>query len=660
LVLGVTCGFISFASSKRGVAQESAEVKVVGTLVVEDEKGAEVDDESGSAIVNVRTRSNGGWSGRPTKVFVIEGHFELSLPQSAQVGFDAFNLENGRAYWLTGDEKDDGRSKGMREGIAIPPDHKLEVRARYAPPFRLKVVDAATGGDLSNVDVLLDVYHDEDRSSMLSRHWLGRQQLHPTPWWSSDFRARSVKSPLPLEVNTEETFIRWSESYWVHAPGFAWGSIDVDFRKGGEQTVKLAHAGAMVVTVTGAAVPERARIHLRKAKGVAPDSPVPQAVESASGADLSDLLGDRDDALVEWWPVVAGKATRLEGIPFGSYRVTVDVGERFRGHVSLAETTVEVTPDHPGTATLTLSKVPVAPEPQPISIELRIDPGWGTTDFELALAPERTSPLIKQKYLRFDRSAMVARADPPGTFDLPQTNVAPGIYDLSLDPFGIGQTLVVSPDLKPLVIEVGPPVDVTIHFVDAKSKAPLEVERPTWFVAKESPGQDPELEGLRGFHPHSFRDDTKPSDALEARVPAGRIGFRGNAEDHDSFRPVFLVVDDAHRTFEVALVHLTGIRVHFRIDGKQAAWKDVIVEKEMSDDYWSVELHRKDGRNPEEELESGEGPSRGGRYYTVRSVGAYSVTFPPIDGFEPVAPMDVTIADQELTDVAVDLVRKKK
>jgi hypothetical protein len=152
----------------------------------------------------------------------------------------------------------------------------------------------------------------------------------------------------------------------------------------------------------------------------------------------------------------------------------------------------------------------------------------------------------------------------------------------------------------------------------------------------------------------------KPSDVLQARVVAGRIGVRANAEDHDSFRPVFVVVDADHRTFEIALVHLTGIRVVFHIDGKPVEWNDVIVEKEMSDDYWTVELHRKGGPRSVEELESGEGPSRGGRYYTVRSAGEYSVVIPPIPGFEPIAPKDVSIADQELTDVVVDLVRTKK
>ena len=69
---------------------------------------------------------------------------------------------------------------------------------------------------------------------------------------------------------------------------------------------------------------------------------------------------------------------------------------------------------------------------------------------------------------------------------------------------------------------------------------------------------------------------------------------------------------------------------------------------------------RDDCSGDEDGVESGSGPSRGGHYLAVAHPGDYTVTLPPIKGHEPIAPIDVTIRDQEFSEIVVELVRKQK
>jgi hypothetical protein len=650
--------------------QDAGEVKVTGTLVVEDETGAEVADESGSAVVEIHERSNDGWSGRPTKVFVIDGNFELSLKPGQQVSFEAFALDDGKAYWLPGGAFPEEHGHHFSEGIAIPPDRKLEIRARYAPPCVLKVTDSDTGRELTDVDVVLDVYHDQDRSTMGNAHWLGSRQLHPTPGWSTDLRARKAASPIPLEVNLEETFLQWSESYWVHAPGHEWGVLNVDFRRGGNLDVKLRRAGELVVSVEGVDPPKDAKLILRAAGSVhgeaghaeAGDTEADQddeaddADDEEDATDASGLLHDEPDALLEWWPVDRQHPARLDGIPFNHYVVELVIGERFRGHETLASTPVEVKDGEVAHATLRVDKVPTAPEPVPLAITLDVDPGWGSESFEIALLPERVSPLLKQKFVRIERDRMVADPARPGHFSIPETRVAPGSYAMSIDVFGIRRALKVAAGLAPVSIQIGPPAPMTLHFVDARTKAPLQPEFVDWFLAEKET-----REGGPSFFGHSIE---KPVSEFKARVPAGRIGVQAEIAGYESFKPKFIEVDPQGSDVVVPLKHYTGIQVRFRIDGRDVPWSEAIhTAKGDAEhfDFYEVRLERKGGSPVDDDVGSwGSGPSGSGRYFTAPSAGDYKATFPPIDGFEPIAPRDVKIEDQQFTDVAVDLVRKKK
>jgi hypothetical protein len=129
--------------------------------------------------------------------------------------------------------------------------------------------------------------------------------------------------------------------------------------------------------------------------------------------------------------------------------------------------------------------------------------------------------------------------------------------------------------------------------------------------------------------------------------------------------------DDADVT--VPLRHLTGVRILFRLDMKPIEWDEALrgEKKEVEGLRFSmldyepkirrrVPPNRSEKSGADEEAESGSGQSRGGHYLAVEHPGDYTVTLPPIKGFEPIAPRDVTIRDQEFSEIVVDLVRVKK
>lgn len=633
--------------------QQSASVKVTGTLVVEDATGAEVADESGSAIVDVREGSVGSWSGKPTKVFVIRGRFELNVPPDARLSFDVFDLDDGKAYWLTeGSAKRRDQARGIEEGIAIPADRKLAIRARYAPKCLLVVTDADSGGPLLAVDVLLDVYHDPRRGIVMrDRHWLGGRQIHPTPWSSSDLRVHNGMSPERLEVETETPFIRWQESFWVHVPGYQWESVDVDFREGGELPVKLKRGGGLTLLVEGEEPPAGARYTLRSAG--TPEEVANRGTLSFGGASSVDNKASAADRLAEWWPVSKSRPVRFDGIPPGDYIASVEVGERWNDSIVFAEQRVSIEVGAEAHAALELRGPPDPPAPVPLALELHLDSGWRDAPFEAELVPSRVSPLVKQDVVRIARDSWVIDPQRRGVLIAPEKKVAPGSYRLRIGSFGLERGIRLDSGTAPIVLEIGAPVNVTLHFVDARTRAPVTPTYISWFLADPS-GDDgpPSIVGPNLDY---------PSESFKVRVPAGRIGVLCRLEGYASSKPICIDVEKGVENVVVPMRHLAGVVVRFRIHDHDVPWTDVFHQKH-GEGYaaYSVELRATGAPDDEKDPVRSRGSFGCGCYFNVESPGDYRVTFPPIPGFDPIPSRVVKVSSDEFTDVAVDLTYSKE
>jgi hypothetical protein len=347
--------------------------------------------------------------------------------------------------------------------------------------------------------------------------------------------------------------------------------------------------------------------------------------------------------------------------------VSLEIGERYRKQQTLAATDVSVKVDAAATALLRVANAPKIPEPVALRGTIRIDPGWGDVDFVVFVRPQEVSPLLPQRSFRLDRRELLRDPADAALWKLPERKVAPGTYQLGIEAFGVDRTLAVLRAAKPIAIEIGPPVEATFHFVDAKTTAPLAVEEPAWSCVDLGAVTSESFGGV-SFRSHfSSKDEPKSSDTYKLRVPAGRISISVRLEDYDQFTPVLLDVSEDESEFTVPLRHMTGVRILVRIDGKTTAWDDAVREgtkgtSKSKEDFFDDEPRiRPRGAADTSDLGAfGWGPSRGGRYLTVEHPGAYTVSLPALAAFEPVAPRDVTVADQEFTEVVFELVRKKK
>jgi len=675
----------------RAAPQEEQLIEVSGTVVVEDGKGGTVDDESGTIVVGVH-EGNGA---RNQRAFLIEGQWKAKVPAGSKLSFEVLALEGGTGEWIVEGEtkRPPGKNRMFAEGprgqgLPIPADRKMAIRARYVAPCRVHVVDAATGAELEHVVVLLDCYHSANRSTSLTGHSLGRDQVHPTKWWKSDFRIQDAPSPVTLTVDSQETFIYWSEELWLHAPGYCWAGVTLDYAAGGESTVKLARGGTLTVDVMSGRLPEQTSLCLRRARAPAaaavPTDPH-EADEDEVGDDEADDPSademdsdDEDDDTTNWksydwrandtcleWPYTPGKPTTFDALPAGDYRLSLEVGERHGKRQTFATANVTMKAGAATSSTLRIENAPKIPDPVPLRGSIRIDPAWGDVDFEVDLDPVQVSPLLPQERLRLDRQELARDPADRDVWKLPERGLSPGSYRITIDAFGLNCVRAVLRAARPIALEVAPPIEATFRFVDAKTKAPLAIDPPSWSLVDPAAFAIEPLEGMHFGGVHFRHGESKSSDTHTFRVPTGRISLSVSAEDYATFEPIVLEVSDEEREFTLPLRHFTGVRVLLRVDGKPIEWESALREgaaprsKEDFFDDEPIVRSRRPGHEEDEELR-GWGTSRGGRYVVVESAGDYTVAPPPLAAFEPVAPRDVTVVDQEFTEVVFELVRKKK
>jgi hypothetical protein len=661
--------------------QDSDLVEVVGTVVVEDGKGGTVTDESGTIFMCVHDSQ--GFRSQP--VLLVEGQWKTRVQATLRLTFEILTLDNGTARWIPDRENDEsevdeefGSGPKRFTPMPIPSNRHIAIRARYAPPCVVHVVDSATGAELEHVVALVDIYHVDKNSTMstLGSHYLGEQQVYPTEWWPWDVRAQDRVSPLSLTAKLDRrrnNLVSWREGLWVHAPGYCWSGTDVDYTIGGETTVRLARGGTLILNVQSSQMPADTKIFVRDLRPTA-RSPAEETT-TADDARLDELareLGlngfDHESAssdLLEW-PLVSGKPTTFDALPPGDYRVSLQVGKRYEKRLTLAWTDVTLKAGATTTATIRPEDVPETPKHVPLNGTIRVDPGWRDTTFQVSVIPWQTTPLLHQDAVQFRFEELLRDPIDPHLWRLPVRMVAPGTYRIVVHGFGISRSVSILDDEKQLAFEIAEPIDTTFHFIDARTKVPVAADTPRWDVVESSERRiefstSSFLAAMKRFDRESTTADTH-----SIRVPAGKIALRMNAEAYDTSSPIEVEVSKTSHEHTIPLRHLSGVRIRFEIGGKPIDDASVLSRHRRDqsrtdplDDEREIRMRRRD---PPSEFDEGTRSGRldGVRYLSVDHSGDYMVIVPDLPGFEPIAPRDVTVADQEFTEVVFELVRKKK
>jgi hypothetical protein len=171
-----------------------------------------------SGSFEVWARSNGPL---PAKIVTLDdqGAFSSMLPNPmGWMDIGVMTLEGRRAWTRFSD-------RGLKDDNA-----PVTIVARFEKPCRLHVVDARTGLDLDQVELL--------------RTWAPGNEPPGNPSNASSWPRLGTRSPMSIPVfHTNDATDRAGYvgicAYWARAPGHAWNRIEIDPANGGDWTLPL-------------------------------------------------------------------------------------------------------------------------------------------------------------------------------------------------------------------------------------------------------------------------------------------------------------------------------------------------------------------------------------------------------------------------------------
>jgi hypothetical protein len=664
LILCASVGlFALLGTTALAVQSDDAPIKVKGRLVVVDAAGTEQPEENGTAHVSIVTDETifgmATEGGSPSRIFVIDGRFSFEIRKGERLRVDLLDLDHGQARPIANSSQDlvlfNFHSATFRE----PWPEELVVRARYLPPTRVHFVDAENHSELTGIDVVRQPNPSSDK--IYGTPFSTPLSAYPLPYRADDVRLRSASSPLILQVDSETTlpFLQWSERLWGHTPGHCWTPFDVDYEAGGETTVALARSGSLRVRLTGPVPKVSARLVLK------PREPGRPSDGDPARAPPDGLVDESEPSLLDWWPVSAEKESRFDGLPPGTYRLELQAGLATGPRYLLGSVAVTIEREKESFAELEAKPVPklTTPSTIPFAIDLHLDRGWTDEPFVVTLEPSGVSRWSHAEVVRIPRAQLLSNAEAPDHWTSDGLSLAPGTWDLAIDRFRLLRQFRVDAKSHTVGVDVGPPVDVALHLVDARSRAPILVRKIDWHV----PARDAAGGRLFAQWPLAAKHHT-----IRARVPAGPIEIFGENEEIDWSEPVVVNVGVSDRDVDVPLKRLVGIRVRFTLNDEPLEWGKVFRGKPPPDELvvpisWDYAYPDETAVSVLPKGTAADSPSAAKIYESsdeetcllLPAPGTYVVTFREPARFLPIEAREITIPDERVVEVVIPLQRKE-
>ncbi|HEX6886191.1 MAG TPA: sigma factor-like helix-turn-helix DNA-binding protein, partial [Planctomycetota bacterium] len=574
-------------------AAQATEPRVAGTVIVTDEAGAEHAQESGVLTLATGT---GPADAEVQELAFTDGRFEVELPAGHWIVFGKL-VAGGREARLP------------EPSPIVPGDDPLVVRGQWLARGRLRVIDAHTRRELAG----LELRHADGWPANPS--W-----THP----GEDPRIRTVltdaASPLALPER------QWLTPYWVHAPGHAWARIDFDHRAGGERTLELVPEHASLAVQASGELPAGAFVRLY-ARGEEP-RPSPVAGVVFRRRPPEERVSWEADAST---PAAAVGPTRLADLACGDYLVTIEVGES-QASSRLGSAEVSLAPGAETSVTVPIDASVLDVPRTHLTGTLRLPPGFertwaglrierldgGEEDFHQALL-EMSFAREQPDLLRWD-----AGQRRTGTY---VATIHPLQYRERVETGGPGSETHAELVVPPLVT-------VTVEVVEAGSGAPLAAEV-SW--------RGPELREVNhGFTRMDVRRNAATG-ALEFVAAEGDVEVSATLPGYREGRRTLQLVGPA-QTCRIELQRASGVQLAFQ-EGEAALPLEL-------DWLWNVRVRTEEG------VQHPDGRQvRTGRLTLFLVPGRYTLEFPPLPGYEPLAPVAVEVRADEVTEVVVSAVR---
>ncbi len=574
-------------------APAPAKVKLVGTIVAVDEAGREHRHEEGSFRFVLWV----GDSGQHLNVPVMDGVWEAEVLEGVRLEAQNIRLGGKPAFC-------DGKR------ISVPGDGKLAISAHWPRKAFLRVLDATTRIDLEGV-VLVPEHPSQSN----------RDMPHPGNHPSASLLTAETRSPVDLaKLISGSDDSNWRMNYWVRASGYAWGRIELDLRLGGERTLALKPAAQLEVKLVGE-LPSTGwvlRLYPRQ----------PEEGEKAktlrSRGELHPVFEVKPEP---------DRATAVDGLEPGDYRLTAEAGSWWKAPKAMGETFVTLEAGRKTQSTLKITALPPKPESVPLAGTLYVPPAWGSVRPDLTLEALDNEEIGENEIRGRQDLQAASISGTPGRFIWDAGEVPPGRYkiEVGLDALSIewDHFVKVGPGGdKGVRIELGEPAEVAVRVVDEKTGLDVTVEQLEWHMEVR-----PEA---GGWSDNEVKE--KKGNTFVFRAPVGPITIGSDSEEYVTSTQE-IDVRPGRNDVTLKVTPACGIRFRALEGQSRVPWND----------DWEVELRAK----------SGAGEAVGWRWsggvhtITLTEPGVYIVTFPDRDGFAHVPEREVEVEPRTFTDITV-------
>jgi len=480
----------------------------------------------------------------------------------------------------------------------VPGSGVMEIRCRWLMPTRLRVI-GERDEDLKGVEVVeTDAY----------------VKIAPP----ADADRVVVGGTSPIELNGAED----ARTFWARAPGYAWAHIMVSVGFGGERVLRLVPGGAIHVHLTPYDPNASISVQVTRGDETHPDE------EPSFDPDETGHVG-------------------IDSLPPGALRVEAYSDAWGEPH-TLASADVRIEAHRTAELTLALGEIPAGVEPVRLEGTFRPDPLWPEVDDDsegfcdvrpnpaLSVVPASGGcfhPDVEYGYEGEDGGGWFAGSVRPGRYFV---LLADWSYAQSVDVGSGGKT-----DVE---IVVPPPCDVEVHLVDAATGEPVAASDNIGWAVK-APDVGPEF-GRAWLYCEHDEPCTRPG-VYAFRAPLGTL--------------VVMFWSDLHSAEDMDVPLQPGLnRIDLKVVsnfGVDLALRDVTMPVPVDSAFTDgVEATQLDG---EGELDwCGEGDPFCVR---VTKPGRYRITLPAaIEGYEPIAPIEVDVPKGRIPRIEVLLQRRDR
>ena len=635
-------------SGDEGNDEQSGEL-VEGSIVVVDRDDGNRESNLSDGLFRPFFRNcSASESGRAMPV--VDGRFKVRVPPGSQLTIldltlDGRPAEPDHPYYL------------------VEPGTPLTVRAYFGRFLSLHVVDAESRAELTDV-------------TLVAINGVGR--WGPSGWIDG-YRPQSVvadhvASPVRLDGGRVRERAHRDPILHAIAPGHAWGSLDIDLDTGGDSTLALRPGGELVATVSGDIASSKSAAPLFVRARIPRNAPSPVDLAAAVEQKLAwyqslDESGRRDalpggliptraelrarmesERKIEEEEAALGEATAelpldphgptsFRGLPAGPLLVTLERGESSRRPEVLARQPAAIAAGGVTRVELAVTR-PTERDRVPLAGTVYVAPEWGVRDIEFHFEPALVDGSTDLDEFDLTSAQLHPITGKDGLFSFDAGRVLPGrwIVDSSV-PCEVQQLIDTgSEGTRYATIVVGDPAAIVVHLLDARDDTPLRGRRLLYWNCR-CPDES------RGNSAYDAEWDETLL-AWTFRAPAGEITLDINPLEFEDLVPAVVVAKPGNNEFIYRVGHRTALELSFAVNGAPIDWPAEIAPP--------TKLIEVDGTHPPV------GPvarSNGTHFYAVPSPGRWRVELPPLEGFEPVAPFELTLDKGVVTKRVIELRR---